>query len=149
MNTGPSKEQIESFYKTSRKYFDELARHYYEKDRDFYNKYFAPYYKNPLYTSSKAGIPNLRARLVFMSILILVAGLIFSLTYFFTGLSEREELKAEKELMEQKRNQELIERQLLDSLLNMDSTVRNLSEPLIIKEKNGGAKRIKRKPVNK
>ena len=48
MNTGPSKEQIEVFYRTSRKYFDELAKQYYVRDREFYIKYFAPYYSNPL-----------------------------------------------------------------------------------------------------
>lgn len=41
----PSKEQLEQFYKTSRKYFDELARQYYENDREFYNQNFAQYYK--------------------------------------------------------------------------------------------------------
>lgn len=41
----PSKEQLNSYYKTSRKYFDELAKQYYETDREFYNKNFAPYYR--------------------------------------------------------------------------------------------------------
>lgn len=42
----PSKEQLNSYYKTSRKYFDELAKQYYENDREFYNKNFAPYYRS-------------------------------------------------------------------------------------------------------
>ncbi|MBS1492323.1 MAG: hypothetical protein JST55_02365 [Bacteroidetes bacterium] len=40
----PSKEQLDIYYKTSRKYFDELAREYYKNDREFYNKNFARYY---------------------------------------------------------------------------------------------------------
>lgn len=40
----PSPEQLELYYKTSRKYFDELAKQYYETDREFYNKNFARYY---------------------------------------------------------------------------------------------------------
>ncbi|MBX7046563.1 MAG: hypothetical protein K1X86_12080 [Ignavibacteria bacterium] len=40
----PSKEQLNYYYKTSRKYFDELARQYYENDREFYNQNFAQYY---------------------------------------------------------------------------------------------------------
>lgn len=41
----PSKEQLNQYYKTSRKYFDELAKQYYENDREFYNQNFAQYYK--------------------------------------------------------------------------------------------------------
>lgn len=40
----PSKEQLDYYYKTSRKYFDELAREYYKNDKEFYNKNFAGYY---------------------------------------------------------------------------------------------------------
>ena len=53
MEAGPSKEQLESLYKTSRKYFDELAKEYYTKDRDFYNKNFAPFYNNPLLAAKR------------------------------------------------------------------------------------------------
>ncbi len=49
METGkPSKEQLDSYYKTSRKYFDELAKQYYTNDREFYDNFFAPYYSNSL-----------------------------------------------------------------------------------------------------
>ena len=44
----PSKEQLDSYYRTSRKYFDELAKQYFLNDREFYDKNFAPYYSNPL-----------------------------------------------------------------------------------------------------
>lgn len=40
----PSKEQLDYYYKKSRKYFDELAREYYKNDREYYDKNFASYY---------------------------------------------------------------------------------------------------------
>ena len=55
MNAGPSKEQLETLFKTSRKYFDEMAKEYYVKDRDFYNKYFAPFYSNPILAARRSG----------------------------------------------------------------------------------------------
>ncbi|MBX7046564.1 MAG: hypothetical protein K1X86_12085 [Ignavibacteria bacterium] len=59
MNDGkPSKEQLDYYFKTSRKYFDELANQYYLNDREYYDKYIAPYYQNFLMTSGRkpAGI---------------------------------------------------------------------------------------------
>lgn len=81
MNAGPSKEQLENLFKTSRKYFDELAKEYYAKDRDFYNKNFAPFYRNPLLNSKKGGNS---ARLVIVAgILALILGLGGILLIFF------------------------------------------------------------------
>lgn len=144
MEAGPSKEQIESYFRTSRKYFDELAKHYYEKDREFYNKYFAPYYNNPLYSSRK-GIPNLKARLILMVSLLLLAGVIFSLTYLLQENSERRRVNEKRELLEGDKSHDEDVRMLLDSVANMDSVIEKLGEPLIIKEKNSGAKSVKRK----
>lgn len=57
MNDGkPSPEQLDSYYKTSRKYFDELGKQYYTTDREFYDKYFAPYYNNPFKKAGSGGI---------------------------------------------------------------------------------------------
>lgn len=81
MNAGPSKEQLENLFKTSRKYFDELAKDYYAKDRDFYNKNFAPFYRNPILTPKKGGNP---ARLVIVvSILALILGIAGVFLMFF------------------------------------------------------------------
>lgn len=44
----PSKEQLDYYFKTSRKYFDSLAQKYQQEDKEYYDKYFAPYYNNPL-----------------------------------------------------------------------------------------------------
>ncbi|MFZ4590427.1 MAG: hypothetical protein ACOYN6_05480, partial [Ignavibacteria bacterium] len=81
MNSGPSKEQLESLFKTSRKYFDELAKDYYAKDRDFYNKNFAPFYSNPLIAAKGGGKP---AKLVIaISLLVLILGLASVMLVFF------------------------------------------------------------------
>jgi uncharacterized protein HemX len=100
MNAGPSKEQLESLFKTSRKYFDELAKDYYAKDREFYNKNFAPFYSNPLLAAKRKGKP---LRLVItVSLLMLVLGLagIF-LIFFLEDNSDkkpvRENVKTEKD----------------------------------------------------
>lgn len=82
MNAGPSKEQLESLFKTSRKYFDEMAKEYYVKDREFYNKNFAPFYSNPLIAAKSGGKP---ARLIIILIAsILVTLILFALSFFLT-----------------------------------------------------------------
>lgn len=54
MNDGkPSKEQLDYYFKTSRKYFDELAKHYLINDKEYYNNYIAQYYNNPFVKSGK------------------------------------------------------------------------------------------------
>lgn len=55
MNEGkPSKEQLDYYYKTSRKYFDELAKHYLINDKEYYNNNIAPYYNNPFAKTGKS-----------------------------------------------------------------------------------------------
>jgi len=49
METGkPSKEQLDYYFKTSRKYFDSLAVKYLQEDKAYYDNFIAPYYNNPL-----------------------------------------------------------------------------------------------------
>ncbi|MBS1492322.1 MAG: hypothetical protein JST55_02360 [Bacteroidetes bacterium] len=56
MNEGkPSKEQLDYYFKTSRKYFDSLALKYMQEDKEYYNNYFAPYYNNPLVRARGTG----------------------------------------------------------------------------------------------
>jgi hypothetical protein len=40
----PSKEQLESYFKMSRQYFDQIAKQYAETDKEYYNKMIAPFY---------------------------------------------------------------------------------------------------------
>lgn len=41
---GPSKEELEKYFKNNRKYFDELANIYRQTDPEFYEKNIAPFY---------------------------------------------------------------------------------------------------------
>lgn len=44
MQSGPSKEELENYWKTSRAYFDELAEHYKTADPEYYEKFIVPFY---------------------------------------------------------------------------------------------------------
>jgi len=56
MNDGkPSKEQLDYYFKTSRKYFDELAKQYQTTDKEYYDKNIAPYYNNPFVQVKSTG----------------------------------------------------------------------------------------------
>lgn len=52
----PSKEQLEYYFKTSRLYFDQIAKQYAETDKEYYTKMIAPFY-GPFsgLSSSRAG----------------------------------------------------------------------------------------------
>jgi len=66
MASGPSKEELEMYWKSSRQYFDELAAHYKTADPEYYNKYILPFYSNPFaaVSSGKKGGGALRSVLV-------------------------------------------------------------------------------------
>ena len=147
MITGPSKEQIDQFYKTSRKYFDELAKQYYEKDREFYNKYFAPYYSNPLLAARKkssAGRVVVLVSLISFLVITAAIGFVFLMI-------ESSENKKEQDIMkyiEGVKEEELEKaRTLIDSLNRMDTSIDRMSRPLIPKEINddGGSKSVREK----
>jgi tetratricopeptide (TPR) repeat protein len=52
---GPSKEELENYFRNSRQYFDELAKYYQESDREYYDKNIAPFYNNPFRRSGSGG----------------------------------------------------------------------------------------------
>ncbi len=52
MTTGPSKEELQDYWNNNRQYFDELAKYYLQSDREYYTKFIAPFYSNPLIRSS-------------------------------------------------------------------------------------------------
>ncbi len=133
MESGLSKEQIDELYKTSRKYFDELAKYYYEKDRDYYNKYFAPYY------SKYRTIPNLKARLLLMLILTIVAILIFGITYLFKENTKKDEIKLPEDNPKIQKNAKAIQ----DSAGYIDSVYNRLNKPLIDRTEKNKAKKSK------
>jgi tetratricopeptide (TPR) repeat protein len=74
----PSKEQIDYYYKTSRKYFDSLALKYLQEDKAFYNNYFAHYYHG----KPKTQYPAKLKALIFAGIIFLFVSGIFVLTLF-------------------------------------------------------------------
>jgi hypothetical protein len=71
---GPSKEQLEYYFKNSRAYFDELAKQFYETDREYYNKYIAPFYSGPFSGAPLAGSTSQRKPAFFV-----VVGALFTL----------------------------------------------------------------------
>jgi tetratricopeptide (TPR) repeat protein len=95
---GPSKEELEYYYKNSRQYFDELARHYYTADREYYDKYIAPFY-GPFAGITPSGTPSgARPALLTIAILIaiLTAGIAFFLISFQQGTKDTETKKVEE-----------------------------------------------------
>lgn len=147
MNTGPSKEQIEVFYRTSRKYFDELAKQYYEKDREFYNKYFAPYYSNPLLAARRktsAGKIVVVVSLVSFLVLIAAIGFIF-LT--IESSENKKEQEINKYIEGFKKDEYDKARSLIDSLADSDTNIERMLRPLIPNDNNddGGSRSSKDK----
>lgn len=142
MNSGPSKEQIDNFYRTSRKYFDELAKQYYEKDREFYNKYFAPYYSNPLLSARKktsGGKTVIVVSLILFLITTAVIGIIFLTIDSSENKREQEVMKYIDEFREDEHGRA---KSMNDSLSLMDSISDEMQEPLIPNEtrNDGGSK---------
>src|SRR5438132_9510793 len=72
--SGPSQEELKSYFRNNRQYFDELAKSYYQSDREYYNKFIAPFYNNPFIASaSKSG--RKPVSFILMSIMIFFVGL--------------------------------------------------------------------------
>ena len=142
MNSGPSKEQIDQFYRTSRKYFDDLAKQYYEKDREFYNKYFAPYYSNPLLGVRKK---TSSARIVITVSVILFLAATAAIGFLFLTI-ESSENKKEQEINKYiegfKEGEYEKAKSLIDSLADTDTNIERVLRPLIPKDMNddGGSK---------
>jgi hypothetical protein len=74
-SAGPSNEDLEMYFKTSRQYFDELANYYKTADPAYYNRFIAPFYTNPLYSASRKSTGSSRAIIAFAAIFFLVIGL--------------------------------------------------------------------------
>ena len=97
----PSREQLEEHYKTSRKYFDDMAEHYKETDRDYYNSTIAPIIRKNRY-SNAAGYNEMTAKrsmaLTVVAVLVLLG---VSMGVFFILSTSREEPNPVDELYEQ------------------------------------------------
>jgi hypothetical protein len=85
---GPTKEELEKYFKNNRKYFDELAKNYKITDPDYYNKNIAPFYG---YTFDSAGNkkPSPRRLVIMAGLAIAVSFGISMLVFFIQDKSER------------------------------------------------------------
>lgn len=160
MNAGPSKEQLESLFKTSRKYFDEMAKEYYTKDRDFYNKNFAPFYSNPLLAAKRSGRSSNIA--VAAVILLVIMGITAAAVFF---LVQKESVKQPVRNTEDyqapaKKETEKSATSVSDSVEKHRIKLENLERELRSKEKdseskeyetkeNTGKREVKSKPVER
>jgi|SRR4030095_3862158 len=82
MPSGPSKQELEMYWRDSRQYFDELARYYKDSDKAYYDEYIAPFYNNSIYSvtgssGKKGGGMKLLVVLVIFFFLIAGAGAVF------------------------------------------------------------------------
>jgi hypothetical protein len=147
MNSGPSKEQLESLFKTSRKYFDELAKEYYAKDRDFYNKNFAPFYNNPLIVAKKGGRPAIL--IVAISIAVLIAGAAFLVLMLVEESSDNKPVRQTEEYqLPEKTGKEKSATSVKDSVEREKIRTEELREELIQKE-NTGKREVRKKPMER
>jgi hypothetical protein len=91
MASGPSKEELQNYWNTSRQYFDELARHYKTADPQYYNEYIAPFYSNPLYVVSSARKGSAGVRAVLLSIFVFIAVAVAGVVVFLVSVKESED----------------------------------------------------------
>jgi hypothetical protein len=84
MSSGPSREELLNYWKTSRAYFDELARHYKTSDPDYYKSHIEPFYTNPLYSAGNksSGFSNRIIITIIIYISMIIFGIILSFIAF-------------------------------------------------------------------
>ncbi len=70
--TGPTKEELRDYWANNRQYFDELAKYYLESDREYYNKFIAPFYTSPFGAASPAKSGSAGARILILLIAVFV-----------------------------------------------------------------------------
>jgi flagellar basal body-associated protein FliL len=73
MTTGPTKEELQNYWTYNRQYFESLAKYYAETDKEYYNKFIAPFY-SPFRssTSNKSGAGKLI--IIMFSLALVIAG---------------------------------------------------------------------------
>jgi len=114
MATGPSKEDLETYWQSSRQYFDELARHYQTADPEYYKEFIKPFYDNPFrsVSSGQPGKSGGGGKVMVIAVFLLVfIGAISAGLFFFIGDSQSvkekvEELTSDKNTTEQKTTKE-------------------------------------------
>ena len=96
MASGPSKEELQYYYQNNRQYFDSLAKYYADTDREYYNKFIAPFYST--FRPQKGSARSVIAVMLFILIMGAAAGV------FFMVKSDKPQIKENIQ-----RNRELIE----------------------------------------
>ncbi len=113
MATGPSKEDLETYWQSSRQYFDELARHYQTADPEYYKEFIKPFYDNPFrsVSSGRQGKSGGGKVIVVAVFLLVFIGALSAGLFLYLGSSESinekvEELTSDKNVTEQKTTKE-------------------------------------------
>lgn len=88
----PSREQLEKYFKESRKYFDDIAKSYMETDREYYDKYIAPFYSSP-FGAVSGGAAKKVASVAVLAGALLVVGI--GATVFFISMDSTSDKKVE------------------------------------------------------
>jgi tetratricopeptide (TPR) repeat protein len=113
---GPSKEELEYYYKNSRQYFDELARHYYATDRVYYDKNIAPFYSPFARITPQAGSSKVRP--VIFSIAILIAVLTAGIAVFLINF---EQDSGDKEIKSVEESKEPVKKEITGQKKSTDT----------------------------
>ncbi len=87
MSTGPSKQELEMYWKNSRQYFDELAKHYQAADPEYYRLNIKPFYDNPFSSTYNAAGQSKStgggAKFVLVAIAFAVLAILGAAAFFF------------------------------------------------------------------
>lgn len=105
MTSGPSKEELEMYWKSSRQHFDELAKYYKTADPAYYNQFIAPYYSNLFnrVSSGNSGSGVKKSLLISIALffMILTAGIA---VFFFSAKEQGSFKKTERQIETTKDN---------------------------------------------
>jgi len=153
MTSGPSKEQLEGLFKTSRKYFDELAKDYYAKDRDFYDKNFAPFYNNPFVAAKKGGKPALLIVAISFAILMIGATSILVMLFNKESSDIKPVKQSEKYQEPEKKEKDKPASSIKDSINKDNNKSEDLLKEMMQKEtevkENTGKREVRSKPMER
>lgn len=94
MASGPSKQELEMYWESSRQYFDELAEHYRKNDPAYYKEYIQPFYSNPFRTGASGSASGKKSgcgpkAVLAVSLMLVIAGLAAAVFLLMVGSDDR------------------------------------------------------------
>ena len=104
MSSGPSKEELEMYWKNSRQYFDELAKYYQQSDPEYYKECILPFYSNPFHSASNTGKSGGGIKLVTVMVLLAVIGAGAAAFFVLLKNTDIDEPKVKEKTVESKDN---------------------------------------------